>query len=172
MNGIQRHSLSQHDSRILFARRFTKNRIKKCTFACMALAAMGYICPAKVNAQPFEKLVKPFLQKHCLECHGMDEPEADVSLSGITGDMTKPATAWTWDRMYGQSTLSAMPSSTEPLSRKITTKRLATTEKWLTGYRRSTSSLNNVLRQCTSISWMERSGSVSTSRSQPNGGKI
>ena len=114
MNGIQRHSLSQHDSRMLFARRFTNNRIKICTFACMALAAMGYICPAKVNAQPFEKLVKPFLQKHCLECHGMDEPEADVSLSGLTADMTNPATARTWERVHGQLTLSAMPPITEP----------------------------------------------------------
>jgi|MDSW01.2.fsa_nt_gb hypothetical protein len=58
MNGIQRHSLSQHDSRILFARRFTKNRIKKCTFACMALAALGYICPSNVNPQSCDKLVK------------------------------------------------------------------------------------------------------------------
>jgi len=74
-----------------------------------------FVC-ANASADPandFNTLVKPFVQKYCADCHGADEPEGDVSLHAITSKMSDAATARSWEKVFGQLTLSSMPPQEE-----------------------------------------------------------
>ena len=55
----------------------------------------------------FSRFAKPFLQKHCADCHGEHEPEANLSLSSLGPvDETNAAT---WKSVWAQVVLSEMP---------------------------------------------------------------
>ena len=59
------------------------------------------------NPPTFASLGKPFLQKHCIECHGSDAQEGDVAfheLAGIDAD-----NAELWKRVWEQVALNVMP---------------------------------------------------------------
>ncbi|MCC6510360.1 MAG: hypothetical protein IT423_14750, partial [Pirellulaceae bacterium] len=60
----------------------------------------------------FASLAQPFLQKHCVSCHGADSPEGDVSfhdLAGVDAD-----NAELWKRVWEQVSLRQMPPPDEP----------------------------------------------------------
>ncbi len=59
----------------------------------------------------FDSLAKPFLQKHCMDCHGADLQEGKVSfheLTGVTSD-----NAELWKRVWEQVALKQMPPKDE-----------------------------------------------------------
>ena len=51
---------------------------------------------SKLLDTAFQKTVKPFLKSFCLDCHGHDDPEAKLDLSGYgsLGDVTKSHQIW------------------------------------------------------------------------------
>ncbi len=60
------------------------------TFALVILIAIGVrrtdaqpVLPAKAN-EPIEKVVVPFLNKHCVQCHGPKKKSAGLTLHGYT----------------------------------------------------------------------------------------
>ncbi|PHR97394.1 MAG: hypothetical protein COA78_27740 [Blastopirellula sp.] len=84
-------------------------------FVCHILLAIGYFSPT-ANAQTtpaFDTLVKPFLKKHCVGCHGADDPEGDISLHAITGHLSKGTGIKSWEKIYHQLTLASMPPKDE-----------------------------------------------------------
>lgn len=52
----------------------------------LSLFALSLVAaePAAANC---EEHIKPILRKHCLKCHGEDEPEADLGLQSHSGSM-------------------------------------------------------------------------------------
>jgi mono/diheme cytochrome c family protein len=57
-----------------------------------AIAAAGLLAPAAHAADPtpaqlqrqFDGAIRPFLQHHCLGCHGKDKPKGQLDLGGLT----------------------------------------------------------------------------------------
>jgi len=71
-------------------------------------------CSAIVRAehQPsFETLVKPFLNRHCVGCHGDDAQEGDVSFHKLAG--VDVDNAELWKRIWEQVSLKEMPPRNE-----------------------------------------------------------
>ncbi len=55
----------------------------------------------------FESMAKPFLQKHCMECHGADAQEGDVAFHELTG--VNADNVELWKRVWEQVALKEMP---------------------------------------------------------------
>lgn len=75
----------------------------------IALSMAGIVRAEIVRAgdRSFDSLVKPFLQKHCVGCHGADAQEGDVSLdklSGVDADNSE-----LWKRVWEQVSIKEMP---------------------------------------------------------------
>lgn len=80
---------------------------------CFVLAVSAIAIATFAQAEPatFESLAKPFLQKHCVECHGELTQEGDVAfheLTGVTAD-----NAALWKRVWEQVALKQMPPPEE-----------------------------------------------------------
>jgi len=67
----------------------------------VAVAAVLLSCPtASAQSQKqFAALVTPFIKAHCLDCHGAEDPEADVALAGLGSDLSKKPVAGTWAKV-------------------------------------------------------------------------
>jgi hypothetical protein len=76
------------------------------TLACCVL-------PNETFADSFDKLVKPFVLNYCADCHGEVDPEGDISLSALTGDLSKEDKVKRWEQVYHQLTLASMPPKAE-----------------------------------------------------------
>jgi len=60
----------------------------------------------------FDKTVKPFLAKHCIKCHGADDPDGDIRLDSIKIEGPKAAVQWAMIRNQIRDGL--MPPAKEP----------------------------------------------------------
>jgi hypothetical protein len=76
----------------------------------------------------FGSLAKPFLQKHCWDCHGDGAQEGDVAfdeLAGVDADNVE-----LWQRVWEQVALKEMPPKDENQPAAIERQRLS---RWITG---------------------------------------
>ncbi|QDU96546.1 DUF1592 domain-containing protein [Lignipirellula cremea] len=48
------------------------------------------------HAQSFSKVVRPFIQKHCVACHGVEKQEGEVRFDGPLPDLVEPKLAEQW----------------------------------------------------------------------------
>jgi hypothetical protein len=64
-----------------------------------------------VSAGPegFNAVVKPFLTKHCYDCHGDDEPEGDLDLTSLSLEIKTAAQAHGWLKALDQLQADLMP---------------------------------------------------------------
>ncbi len=82
--------------------------------ASLSLCVTFVFCAAFVAAAErlsFESIAKPFLQKHCLSCHGADAHEGDVSFHNLDG--IEVGNAELWKRVWEQVSLKEMPPRDE-----------------------------------------------------------
>ncbi len=72
------------------------------------------VCCGAVSAQPPTALFAPaaFINHHCADCHGKDEPEGDLALVRL-GVLTKDNAA-TWQRVLTQIASGEMPPDGQP----------------------------------------------------------
>ena len=63
--------------------------------------------PGEKVSGDFAEIAKPFIQKHCLDCHGESEPEGGLSLHDL-GEIDE-INAGTWKSVWAQVTLKEMP---------------------------------------------------------------
>lgn len=70
-----------------------------------------FLCclPTSAFADSFDKSVHPFLQKYCVDCHGPSDPEANLTLDEIAGDLSKSDHHKTWQKVFEKLELSQMP---------------------------------------------------------------
>ncbi len=77
----------------------------------------------------FDSTVKPFLQKHCVRCHGADTEEGEVAFHTLTG--VDVDNAELWKRVWEQVSLKQMPPCSES-NLPIAMERLQLAN-WITG---------------------------------------
>ena len=56
----------------------------------------------------------PFVQKYCVSCHGDMKPKGDVSLHGLTGDLSKTRESQLWQAVLDKVDIRDMPPSKSP----------------------------------------------------------
>ena len=85
------------------------------------VAMIGVAAPSQADspdsdphAQTFSRVVRPFLQTHCVACHGAEQQEGDVRFDGPLPDLTEPELDEQWltaKRMMAQG---QMPPQDRP----------------------------------------------------------
>ena len=97
--------------------------------ACCAIVTTAITAARAEERMTFASLAKPFLEKHCLECHGSETQEGDVAFHELSG--VDAENAELWSRVWEQVALKEMPppdSSNQPVA--VQRLRLA---NWITG---------------------------------------
>jgi hypothetical protein len=62
----------------------------------------------------FERSVKPFLAKHCIECHGAKDPEGELDLTTLDPDMKSSTSGARWATIVDKLTKGEMPPEEKP----------------------------------------------------------
>ncbi len=85
--------------------------------------------PAVVDRQTFEKDVRPFLTKHCVQCHGEKKAEAKLRLDTLAADFLQRASSDKWVEVLDRMNLGEMPPADEPRPDAVA---LSRTVDWIT----------------------------------------
>ena len=81
----------------------------------LAFAAELKFTNADESRVEFERSVKPFLAKHCIECHGAKEPEGELDLTTLDPDMKSSTSGARWATIVEKLTKGEMPPKDKPL---------------------------------------------------------
>jgi len=113
-----------------------QNVVRRCcvvTFTCFACAAVAYAAPKEEeiaerdkaleeadrkafeeNMAAYERDVKPFLERHCVACHGPDTVEGELALHTLDADMKQSTSAARWATVRQRLETGEMPPEGEP----------------------------------------------------------
>jgi hypothetical protein len=95
-----------------------------CVILAMSLSAV------RADEPPtFQSLAKPFLQKHCVDCHGADTQEGNVAFHELAG--VDASNAELWKRVWEQVALKQMPPKDE--SNQPAAMQRLQLSNWITG---------------------------------------
>lgn len=85
-------------------------------FCCLAAVAacLGGRADASDAAADFARHVAPFLQRHCMQCHGDAKQEGDVRFDGKPPDFQDAATRKSWERVWRVIASGQMPPQEVP----------------------------------------------------------
>ena len=103
-------------------------------FCISSIFAASLLVATSVAENEFERDVKPFLAKHCVECHGAETQEADLRLDTIESDFESRYSAEKWSEVLDRLNLGDMPPEEEPRP-DVKGQQLVT--DWITGELRS-----------------------------------
>ena len=67
-----------------------------------------------VDAESFNKTVRPFLQTHCFRCHGPKTQEGELRLDQLAGDFSQRHIAEKWTEVMDRMNKGEMPPEDEP----------------------------------------------------------
>ncbi|MEL6105916.1 MAG: DUF1592 domain-containing protein [Planctomycetota bacterium] len=83
---------------------------------CVLLTLAVFGCAGPIQADESieshslpPRSISKFLQEHCLTCHGDDEPEAGLSLSGLSFDLDPARAFESWRRVHDRVQAGEMP---------------------------------------------------------------
>lgn len=76
----------------------------------------------------FTKTVKPFLQQHCIDCHGDKKAKAKLRLDNLEPEFLSRASAAKWIEVMDQLNLGQMPPEEKP---RPAIEQLATVAEWI-----------------------------------------
>jgi hypothetical protein len=79
---------------------------------------------------PIDEHVRPFLRKHCLECHGADKPKGKLRLDSLTADFNSAETKDRWRAVLDRLKAGEMPPKDKPRPPIADVQRLT---KWIGG---------------------------------------
>jgi len=98
----------------------------------LAAAAMYLLVASNAAAQPgdFARVVEPFLQKHCLGCHGAQKQKGDLRLDTLAQDFSDESATRIWDEVIFRINTGEMPPETEP---RPSAEELSGVVEWLSG---------------------------------------
>ncbi|HKB06174.1 MAG TPA: DUF1592 domain-containing protein [Gemmataceae bacterium] len=68
----------------------------------------------KDENQPYADQVRPFLTKHCQECHGGEKPKGDFRVDRLTPDLGAPANRERWQTVLKRLRAGEMPPKEKP----------------------------------------------------------
>ncbi|QDU96086.1 DUF1588 domain-containing protein [Lignipirellula cremea] len=89
--------------------------LSKTAFAWTIILALGWLSPVRGEtytpgqkvAGNYESFARPFLQNHCVDCHGESDPEGGLSLEDL--GPVDAINAGVWTSVWAQVTLKEMP---------------------------------------------------------------
>src|SRR5438034_4827829 len=70
--------------------------------------------PAADQPKPYDDQVRPFLVRHCLECHGVEKPKGDLRLDQLALDFADPASRERWLTVRKRLQAGEMPPKSKP----------------------------------------------------------
>lgn len=88
-----------------------RNSVHAAAVVVLLLMALTDTCFAQ---QTFDAVVQPFVQKHCIQCHGSEEQEGDFRLDKLDRDFDSPLSAELWAEVIGRINAGEMPPEDEP----------------------------------------------------------
>ena len=80
----------------------------------LASAAELKFTTADESRAEFERSVKPFLAKYCVECHGAKDPEGELDLTMLDPDMKSSTSGARWATLVDKLTKGEMPPEEKP----------------------------------------------------------
>ncbi|WP_202947332.1 DUF1592 domain-containing protein [Zavarzinella formosa] len=78
------------------------------------LTAVVFASPAMAADKDFDTLVKPFLAKHCVSCHGEATAKGDFRVDNLAPDFGSPKLAGRWEEIMGRVNSGDMPPKAKP----------------------------------------------------------
>ncbi len=78
----------------------------------MALAIFGAALATPLAADPFETTIRPFLETHCVECHGPETQESNLRFDAIEAFQASDVHLWT--KVHEALSYGDMPPDDEP----------------------------------------------------------
>jgi len=81
------------------------------------------------NLSEFNEHIQPFLNTHCVKCHGQKTQKAEFALHDIDGSITQGKDTVRWEKVLEMLSLRDMPPSEEPQPKKIERNRVV---GWIT----------------------------------------
>jgi mono/diheme cytochrome c family protein len=82
--------------------------------APFAAAAGAEPVPPGPDARQYDEQVRPFLARHCLECHGTDKPKGKFRLDRLSPDFADEATRERWRAVLKRVKAGEMPPKSKP----------------------------------------------------------
>lgn len=70
--------------------------------------------PERADEKTFVDVIRPLLQKHCVRCHGGDEPKAGLNVDRLGADMFVAKSGGVWHEIADRVNLGKMPPKGEP----------------------------------------------------------
>lgn len=80
-------------------------------FLCLLMLAGA---TASAAAPTYESAIKPVLGKYCIECHGDDAPEGNLSLTKLDSKLEETENFDTWVRVFNRVKTGEMPPRNNP----------------------------------------------------------
>lgn len=79
------------------------------------------VATARTNPKGFEEIAKPFLLKHCAECHGPDSAKAGYRIDQMGADFSAASVAEQWKEIIDRINAGEMPpkGSAKPEARQV-----------------------------------------------------
>jgi mono/diheme cytochrome c family protein len=83
-----------------------------------------------LTAREYEDQVRPFLVRHCVECHGVEKPKGDFRVDQLSADFASDQDRERWQTVRERLEAGAMPPKSKPRPRRDEVQALAT---WIGG---------------------------------------
>ncbi len=95
-------------------------RLGVAAVAAMILVLLGFSAKTLIAAEPsrtkriatdeaFKSNILPIIQKHCVRCHGEDDPEGDISFHDLRSPEQVLENRKTWEKAFKQLGIGGMP---------------------------------------------------------------
>jgi cytochrome c553 len=86
-----------------------------CAFALVASSVSGQESSSKApDAKSYDEQVRPFLVKHCLECHGAEKTKGDLRLDRLSTEFADEASRKRWRTVLKRVQAGEMPPKAKP----------------------------------------------------------
>src|SRR5580658_6415871 len=94
----------------------------------LSLLTLVSTASAQDSAAEFKAKIKPFLEGHCIDCHGPDTKKAGLRLDELKGDFADSVTAAQWIKVLDKVHGGDMPPRNRP---RPSANDLAVVTQWL-----------------------------------------
>jgi len=104
-------------------------------FACQAVGHVTLAAPderanERAEAQRYDEQIRPFLTRHCFECHSGEKPKGDLRLDQLASDFASEESRAKWLEVRERVESGAMPPKSQPRPGEADVKRVA---DWIGG---------------------------------------
>jgi len=122
--------------------------------AAATLALTAAHTPAADRLPPdssgYQKIIRPFLEKHCIDCHDKDEAKGDLRLDSLPTDFRDPKTVEVWTHVHERLRDGEMPPKKKPQPDAAQSQAV---QRWLAQQIRANATRSTVIRRLNRIEY-------------------